>query len=93
MATSEIPEPGAVATAPFFSCVFSHHDHARQEPSAHDTLGTCDCCADMFAGWDIPAPPAVATACFGPLGMLGICEHCLAEYLPQGHQHHRSSDQ
>jgi hypothetical protein len=30
----------------------------------------------------IQAPPAVAVACFGPLGPHAICQPCLNEYLP-----------
>lgn len=86
MATSETlaPDvaPAGLAAAPRFFCAFSHHAHNAVPHPSWGALGACDCCADLFAGWDVPAPPAIAVACFGPLGLRDVCAPCLKEYLP-----------
>lgn len=85
-ATSETLVPDAAtakaAATPLFLCAFSHHAHDTVPRPLWGPPGACDCCADLFADWDIPAPPAVAVACFGPLGPRDVCEACLKEYLP-----------
>lgn len=65
------------APAVAFYCVFSHHDHAMDHRRDWRPFGTCGCCES----WVIPAPSAVAVACFGPRGVEDVCRQCLDDYL------------